>query len=266
VGLVKDQSDPVLLRLREETRSRRAAWGIHVFTGTGILAGLMGLLSVLNDTPKAALIWLMVALVIDGVDGPFARRVNCRLHVPNIDGNTLDLVIDYVTCVVAPALFLDRFDMLPRGFSLIGAGLVMLTALYCFSRTDMMTPDKYFRGFPAMWNLVVTVMWALHSRPWVNFGVVVVFAALSLTNVKVPHPVQVREYRNLTIPVMVIWLGTMLGLIIAAPGDPLVAPHPPMWTRVIEFAGIFYFVWRSAQRTFRPEPQPEPGEAPDATF
>jgi phosphatidylcholine synthase len=246
---VKDQSDPVLsLRTREDVRSRRAAWGIHIFTGSGILAGLMGLLSVLNDTPKAALIWLMVALVIDGVDGPFARRINCRLHVPNIDGNTLDLVIDYVTCVVTPAVFLDRFNMLPHGFSLIGAGIVMLTALYCFSRTDMMTPDKYFRGFPAMWNLVVNVMWVVQSRPWVNFVVVVVFAALSLTNVKVPHPVQVREHRNLTIPVTVVWIATMLGLTIAAPASPL-------WAQAIEIAGVLYFVWLSARRTFRPDPE-----------
>jgi phosphatidylcholine synthase len=248
VFLVKDQSDPALaLQLRGEVRSRRAAWGIHIFTASGVLAGLMGLLSVLNDTPKAALVWLMVALVIDGVDGPVARRIDCRLHVPNIDGNTLDLVIDYVTCVVAPALFLDRFGMLPHGFSLVGAGIVMTTALYCFSRTDMMTPDKYFRGFPAMWNLVINVMWVVHSKPWTNFVVILVFAGLSLTNVKIPHPVQVREHRNLTLPIVAIWIGTMLGLTIAYPTAPL-------WARAIEIGGVAYFVWLSARRTFRLEP------------
>jgi phosphatidylcholine synthase len=233
-------------KIKEVGNPRRVAWGIHVFTGSGILCGLAGLLSVLNDSPSAALMWLMVALVIDGVDGPIARKVDCRLHVPNIDGNILDLVIDYVTCVLTPALFLDRFDMLPHGFYSLGTGMVLLTSLYCFSRTDLMTDDHYFRGFPAMWNLAVNVMWVMHTSRWTTFCVVVVLCLLSVSNVKVPHPMRVREFRNLTLPVLVVWLGTMV-LMTATNSSPL-------WGRAIQLGGVAYFVWISARRTMQPEP------------
>lgn len=227
-----------------KTRSKRAAWGIHVFTASGVLCGLMGLLSVLNDSPTAALVWLMVALVIDGIDGPFARRIDCRLHVPNIDGMVLDLVIDYVTCVVTPAVFLDRFGLMPKGFSLLAAGLIMLTALYPFSRTDLMTDDHYFRGFPAMWNLVVNALFLMNFSVWMNFAVVVVFAALSLSNVLFPHPVQVRESRNLTLMVTAAWLSLMTAFTLS--GAPT-----PVWGSVALLAGVLYFAWLTVRRTGR---------------
>ena len=224
-----------------------AAWGIHLLTASGVLCGLMGLLFILDDSPKAALVWFILAFIIDGIDGPVARKVDCRLHVPNVDGNILDLVIDYVTCVVGPALFLDRFNMVPRGFSLLSAGLIMVTSLYAFSRTDLMTEDHYFRGFPAMWSLAINVMYVVHSSPVANVVIVAILAVLTCMNVKVPHPVRVQYMRHLTLPVLMIWLIAMLGLTLSAPTAPL-------WARGIELGGVAYFVWLSVRRTIRGVP------------
>jgi phosphatidylserine synthase len=47
--------------LAERVRTPAVAWGIHLFTGTGIVFGLLGLLGVLDESPRAALLWLMVA-------------------------------------------------------------------------------------------------------------------------------------------------------------------------------------------------------------
>lgn len=229
-------------RVRSRVSPGMAAWGIHALTAAGVLCGLMGLLSILAGSPKAALVWLIVAFVIDGVDGPVARKVDCRLHVPNVDGNILDLVIDYVTCVVAPAVFLHQFHMVPRGFSLFAAGLVMVTSLYAFSRTDLMTHDHYFRGWPAMWNLAINVMFVVHSRPVVNLVVVVFLCAITCVDVKVPHPVRVTYLRNYTLPILVVWLSVMLYLTLASPSAPL-------WSRAIELGGVAYFVWLSVRRT-----------------
>ena len=57
----------------------------------------------------------MVAMIIDGLDGPLARKFDVSTHVPRIDGNVMDLIIDYVTCVVAPAFFMHEFGLLPGG-------------------------------------------------------------------------------------------------------------------------------------------------------
>jgi phosphatidylcholine synthase len=231
-------------RVRDRVSPGMAAWGIHLLTASGVLCGLMGLLFILDESAKAALVWLVLAFVIDGIDGPVARKVDCRLHVPNVDGNILDLVIDYVTCVVAPAVFLDKFHMVPKGFSLFAAGLVMVTSLYAFSRTDLMTEDHYFRGWPAMWSLAINVMYVMHSKQIVNLFVVVVLCLFTCIDVKVPHPVRVRHKRGLTLVVLAVWLAAMLYLTIEL-------PKSPAWGRAIELAGVAYFVYLSVRRTLR---------------
>ena len=195
--------------LADRVRTPAVAWGIHLFTGTGIVFGLLGLLGVLDGSPRGALLWLMVAMVVDGLDGPMARACSVKLLVPRVDGNTMDLVIDYVTCVLAPAVFVHQFGLLPHRISLVGTGLILVSSLYAFSRTDLMTEDHFFNGFPAMWNLAVNVMWILNTRKSVNLIVVGVLVVLTFAPIQFPHPIRVRMNRTITLPVTIVWLGTM---------------------------------------------------------
>jgi phosphatidylcholine synthase len=190
----------------------RTAWAIHVFTSTGILAGFLGLLSVLDGSPRAALTWMMVAMVIDGLDGPIARHYDIARVIPKIDGNSLDLMIDYVCCVVTPALFLYEFDLLPENnaVALTCVGLILTSSLYVMANKDIMSEDNYFNLFPAMWNLVANVLFVLQGRPWINVAVVAVLVVFSFVPLKFIHPIRVRDFRNITIPVLVVWLASML--------------------------------------------------------
>ena len=122
---------------------------MHAFTTSGIVVGMLALQAVLDGRPKAAMIWLLATQLIDGLDGPMARAYDVKGRVPQIDGYVLDLVIDFVTCVVIPAAFLHQFKLLPAGSGLALTGLIVFTSALWFSRTDMMTSDHWFRGFPA---------------------------------------------------------------------------------------------------------------------
>ncbi|MCC6226007.1 MAG: phosphatidylcholine/phosphatidylserine synthase [Microthrixaceae bacterium] len=188
------------------------AWAIHIFSSLGILAGFLGLLSVLDGSPRAALTWLLVAMIIDGLDGPIARRYEISRVIPHIDGNSLDLMIDYVCCVVAPALFLHRFHMLPGDnyVSLSCVGLILTSSLYVMSNKDIQTEDSYFNGFPAMWNVVVNALFALQARPWISVAVIVVLVVFTFVPLKFVHPIRVKDFRNVTIPVLAVWLAAML--------------------------------------------------------
>ena len=194
------------------THNTKMAWVIHVFTSTGAVAGFLGLLSVLDGSPRAALTWFMVAVVIDGLDGPMARHYDVGRAIPHIDGNSLDLMIDYVTCVVGPALFLHRFGMLPRtdDVSLICVGLILVSSLYVMSNKGVMSVDHYFNGFPAMWNFVVTILFVLQSRRWVNVGVVVVLVLLTFIPLKFIHAFRTIDFRKITIPVITVWIAAMM--------------------------------------------------------
>src|SRR5690242_12039901 len=51
-------------------RERRAAWAVHLLTASGVLVGILGLNSVIEGHARAAILWLVVAMVVDGLDGP----------------------------------------------------------------------------------------------------------------------------------------------------------------------------------------------------
>jgi phosphatidylcholine synthase len=218
------------------------AWGVHLLTASGVVVGLLALLATVEGRPRAALAWLVVALVIDGLDGPLARILGTRTHAPKVDGMVLDLVVDYIPYVVVPALFLVQFAMLPAPVAVAGAAVVMFTSLYCFARADMKARDQYFVGFPATWNLVVFVLYLLGTPAWFNAAAVVGLGALTFTTIKFVHPVRVRELRGVTLPVTVLWLGAM-GYLIA------VHPQAPVWARAAVVAGVVYFGLLTVRRT-----------------
>ena len=70
------------------------AWAVHLFTTLGIVAAMLALRDVLVGNPKHAIIWLLLPLLVDGIDGPIARALEVERRVPLIDGFMLDLIID----------------------------------------------------------------------------------------------------------------------------------------------------------------------------
>lgn len=183
---------------------------VHGVTALGAVCGMFGLIAVADGEPKLAIVWLAVAMILDGIDGLGARAWFVRENVPRIDGNTLDLIVDFVTCIVIPVLFLHKFGMLPPGWSLIiGAFVLFMSALW-MSRTDQMSDDHFFNGFPCEWNMVVPTLYLLQSPPWFTALACVVLSMTQLTNWKFLHPMQVRHLRPLNISVTITWLATVL--------------------------------------------------------
>ena len=185
-------------------------WLVHSFTGLGALCGMFGLMAVAAGHEKQAILWLMIAMILDGVDGPYARKWCVAENVPRIDGYTLDLIIDYVTCIVIPVLFMHRFHMLPRPWSLVVGSFVLFMSALWMSRTDQMTDDHWFNGFPCEWNMIVPTLFLLHTDKWLTALACVLLACTQLTNWKFVHPMQVRWFRKLTVPVTVLWLTLVL--------------------------------------------------------
>lgn len=185
-------------------------WAVHCVTAFGAVCGMFGIIAVADGNEQAAIVWLMVALILDGIDGPVARAWAVAENVPRIDGYTLDLVVDFVTCIVIPVIFLYQFDMLPQGWALfIGAYVLFMSALW-MSRTDQMTEDHWFNGFPGEWNMVVPTMYLLGTPPWLTAFACVVLASTGLTNWKFVHPMQVRFMRKVTVTVTISWIAIIL--------------------------------------------------------
>ena len=88
------------------------AWAVHLFTASGAIFALLALRAVEQGEEHSALLWLGAALLVDGLDGTFARAVKVREQVPDIDGDALDLVVDYLTYVFVPCLLIWRGNYL----------------------------------------------------------------------------------------------------------------------------------------------------------
>jgi phosphatidylcholine synthase len=209
------------------TRAQRAqGWAVHVFTAFGVVVALLALRDVFTGDPGGAILWLIVTMIIDGVDGPIARVLSVKERCPGIDGYVLDLIIDYVTCVIVPAAFMYQFRVVPDdafGQSVLGA-LVFTSAIW-FSRVDMMTEDNWFRGFPAAWNLLAPILYLLNVRPGIGAGLTIALSVLSLTNVAFPHIMRAHYLRLLTLPMALILLGSITAGAVLLPDRPG-ALHP----------------------------------------
>jgi phosphatidylcholine synthase len=188
---------------------------LHAFTATGVLVGMAALVAVLDGSARMAIIWLLVAQLIDGIDGPLARRLLPDEATTKFDGYVLDLVIDFVTCVLVPAAFLWQFRMVnhDRSGMIAIAALLMFSSLW-FSRTDQQDDDSWFHGFPAAWNMVVPTLWLLDSSPTVTMVVVACLSILTMTNVQFAHPVRVVQWRIWNMTAISVWvIGVLLGTI-----------------------------------------------------
>ena len=173
---------------------RIAAWAIHALTAAGAVLALLALAAVESGRAREALVWLLAALVIDGVDGTLARHARVSERLPRIDGPALDLVVDYLTYVFVPAWFLWRLGAFPPPVALPLTALILLSALYTFARRDMKTRDGYFRGFPALWNVVALYLYVAALPPWLAAAVAIVLLVMTFAPVHVVHPFRVRDF------------------------------------------------------------------------
>src|ERR1700744_2142680 len=100
---------------------RAAALSVHVFTALGAGVALLATLEAVREHWTAMFWWLGVALVIDGVDGPMARRLDVVRLQPNWSGDVLDLGVQFVTYVFVPAYAITASGLLlPLAAPLLG--------------------------------------------------------------------------------------------------------------------------------------------------
>lgn len=212
------------------------AYGVHVFTALGAALGFLALEAALWGDIVRCFGWLGVALIVDAIDGPLARRFNVTETASRYDGATLDLVVDFITYVFVPAAILLRSEVMTDPFGL-AAGLIITigSALY-FADTRMKTEDWWFRGFPACWNIVVFYIVAFKPPSLLSLAIIIVLTLMMFLPVIFVHPVRVRRWRMLTMLVMLVWA-------IAATSATFfekLAPSP--LTKVILIAGAVYFL------------------------
>lgn len=213
---------------------RCAAFGVHLFTGFGSVCGLLALLSASDGAWERCFGWLGIALIIDGADGPLARKLAVEKVLPRFSGKVLDQIVDYLNYVTVPAYVLARSEILPREVRLPSAAAVMLVSLYHFSDTGSKSGEGYFVGFPTLWNIAVLYCFVLAVPPGPALLFLLLCALLTFIPFYWLHPVRVKRLRPLTLGVASLWAAAAVAAVLHGfPGSP--------WQQLIFAGAALYF-------------------------
>ena len=214
--------------------NKAQSWSVHIFTASGAFAGFLSLQAVLNDNVFLAFLWLSVAFFIDGIDGTLARRYKVSDNLPEIDGAILDNIVDYLNYVFIPALMVYWFDLVPSQFSLFAVALILIVSCYTFTNTKLKTEDLFFRGFPAVWNIVIFYLFVLDTSQLTNFLAILFFSVMTFVPLKYLHPFRVKEKKVLNLFITAVW-----GLCCAL----LLIDLREETTALSAYRNIYYWLW-----------------------
>lgn len=164
-------------------------WSVHLFTASGACLGLLTLFKIHKHDYQTAL-WLMAfTLIIDALDGTFARMTHVKDVLPRFDGALLDNLIDYLNYVITPAFFLlVKPGMLPPQAALVLVLALVLTSSYQFCQSEAKTPDHFFKGFPCYWNIMVFYLFILNTSLLTNALVISVLCVFIFIPIKYVYP------------------------------------------------------------------------------
>ena len=214
------------------------AWSVHLFTGTGAVWGFLTLLAIWEENFKLAIVYILVAMFVDGFDGMLARWFNVKTYAKGIDGGLLDNIIDYLNYVVVAALLLIKADnILPAGFEVIGAISILITSGFQFSQVDAKTDDDayFFKGFPSYWNILVIYLMLMGLNPWINLFLLALCNVMVFVPVKYLYPSRNTRLRRLTLGLT--YLYGALGI-----WGLLQYPSVPEWVVWVSFIYVAYYV------------------------
>jgi phosphatidylcholine synthase len=175
---------------------RSIAWSIHAFTASGACVGLLSLLAIYHHDLLLAL-WLMsAAIIIDAVDGMFARMVKIKEVVPNVDGALLDNIVDFFNYTLVPCFFLLVTNLVPEYFRVILVMIITFSSAYQFTQVDAKTTDHFFKGFPSYWNITVFYLFFWQMSSMTNMIILLLLAVLSFVPIKYIYPSRLEYLTN----------------------------------------------------------------------
>ena len=224
---------------------RASAFGVHLFTAVGAALALAALINAAAAQWTAMFVCLGGALIIDGIDGTLARYLKVRETLPRWSGDVLDLVVDFVTYVFVPAYAIAAGSFMPSPFAWLAGMVIVITGAVYFADREMKFLDNYFRGFPALWNVVALYLFVLRPPALLSFAIVIALGALTFAPLKFLHPVRVHQHRILNMAVLLVWsiLAVVAILSELAPGT---------WVKVGLLITAAYFIGVGTLDRLRP--------------
>jgi len=192
-----------------------------------------------------AMVWLIIALVIDGIDGTFARMFRVKEVLPYMNGQTIDYVIDFATYAIIPAYFFYMAELVPDVWRLPCTSIILLVSALYYGKEGMVSEDMYFIGFPVMWNMVVFyLLFVFKASPIGNVIFVMIFAIMHFLPIKFAYPSQNSRFKVPTLIASAIFILTLLAILYFLPEEHL-------WLRILAILTMGYYAVLAIYDTWR---------------
>jgi phosphatidylcholine synthase len=190
---------------KKVTWPQARAFSVHLLTASGSFLAFVSLVAASEERWTAMFWWLGLALLVDGIDGPVARKLEVKEILPTWSGELLDNIIDYVTYVMIPAFALYQRGFMGEGLSFLAGAIIVVSSAIYYADTGMKTKENFFKGFPVVWNMVVFTLFVIEPGQWVSFGIVVLCGILTFVPINFIHPVRVVRLRTINLGATLLW-------------------------------------------------------------
>ena len=221
---------------------RAAAFGVHLLTAAGAALALLALLAAIENRWTLMFVWLGLALIVDAVDGTFARLARVKEVLPRWSGDVLDLVVDILTYVFVPSYAIAVAGLLPAAVALPLAFAIVMTSVIYFADRRMKSPDNYFMGFPATWNLVAFYLFLWRPAPWAAAVLIVGLCVVMFVRIPFLHPLRVAKGRMFNLLLLAV------GAVLAATALAQDLAPGPFVTVALSLLGVYFLACGFWQR------------------
>ena len=231
--------------------ARTRAYAVHLLTASGVIACFQAVAELTRPTPDARMVfvWLAAAVLIDAIDGPFARAWQVKVYAPTISGRTIDDLVDFLSFTFVPLLLVWRMGWVPFAPGLWGIVWVapaLLASLFGFANDSAKDEGGgFFRGFPSYWNLAAYYAGLLAvgggaAGRWANAVGLLVLAALTVAPVWFLYPnLAPRPWRTPVLIGAYVWATALLAML-------RVYPAVPAWLTLLTLVYPAFYVALSA--------------------
>jgi phosphatidylcholine synthase len=200
------------------TGERIRGHAVHLYTASGIVLAALAAAEIFSRRPDPRIVFALfaAATLVDASDGFLARRWEVKRTAPEIDGRTIDDIVDYITFTFLPLLLVWRMEWAPDPV-LFWIAPALIASLFGFANTGAKDEGGgFFRGFPSYWNVVAFYAGLLH--PLASGVMIVALAVLTVLPVRFIYPTLApRPWRMPLLVGAFAWLAFMLWTLVDYP-------------------------------------------------
>lgn len=220
-----------------------------MFTVGNLFLGIISIILVFNERPELAAIMVIVAMLLDGLDGRVARALNAQSEF----GKELDSLSDVISFGVAPAFimyvvaFRDAAVVNEPTAWIVTAIFPICGALRLARFNVVAGVPGYFIGLPipaAGGVLCTLALFAGELNPYVLVVSTLLLSYLMVSTVKYPN------FKKVGIPKAAIWITPIIVLAAVV----LAIVYPGMLSKMIFVPLVIYALYglkKNVERIFR---------------